>query len=103
MPEINYNEELDILVVEKEDYDDYSETLELDGFVLDLDKDLEFLGLEIIDVSQKIPLNKKELKDIQEAEVEFEKKDDYVRISVTFTLETGKSVISSQYPRTAIA
>jgi len=102
MPKIKYNKELDILVVEKNEYEDYSETLELDGFVLDLDRQLEFLGLEIIDVSQKIPLSKDELKDIQDVEVKFEKKEDYVRVSVIFALETGKSVISSQYPRTAI-
>lgn len=103
MTEVSYSEDLDILVVEKQDYDNYSETLELDGFVLDLDNQHEFLSLEIIDVSQKVPLSKKELNDIEEVEVKFEKKDDYIRISVTFNLEKGKSVISSQYPKTALA
>ena len=103
MTKIIYKEDLDILVVEKQDYENYSETLELDGFVLDLDNKQEFLSLEIMDVSQKVPLSKKELEDIEEVEVEFEKKEDYIRISVTFNLDEGKSVISSQYPKTALA
>ncbi|MFB6099706.1 MAG: hypothetical protein ABEK16_00400 [Candidatus Nanohalobium sp.] len=103
MPKVEYNRELDILIVEEDDYEDYGESQELGGFVLDLDSDSEFLGLEIIDASQKTPLTREELQDIQEAEVELEKQEDYIRINVTVTLNTGKSVISSQYPRTATA
>ena len=103
MLNIDYNREMDILVVEKEDYDDYSDSLELGGFVLDLDSGSEFLGLEIIDASQKTPLSREELENIREAEVEIEKQDEYLRINLTVVLDTGKSVISSQYPRTAMA
>ena len=103
MLDINYNTEIDILVVEKQDYDDYSDSLELGGFVLDLDSNSEFLGLEIIDVSQKTPLSREELENIREAEVEIEKQDEYLRINLTVVLDTGKSVIYSQYPRTATA
>lgn len=103
MPKINYNKEMDILVVEKEDYDDYSESLELGGFILDLNTKSEFLGLEIIDASQKTPLSREELENIRKAEVEIEKQDEYLRINLTVTLNTGKSVISSQYPRKATA
>lgn len=102
MLSINYNREIDILVVEKDSYDDYSDSMELGGFVLDLNSDFEFLGLEIIDASQKTPLSREELENIQEAEVEIEKQDEYLRINLTVVLDTGKSVISSQYPVTAM-
>jgi len=103
MLNINYNKEMNILVVEKQNYNDYSDSLELGGFVLDLDTDSKFLGLEIIDASQKTPLSREELENIREAEVEIEKQDEYLRINLTVVLDTGKSVISSQYPRTAMA
>lgn len=61
MVNVNYNNELDILVIEKDSYEDYTESVESNEFVLDLDSDSEFLGVEIIDASQKISLAKEEL------------------------------------------
>jgi len=103
MLKINYNREMDILVIEKENYSDYSDSKELGGYILDLDSNSEFLSLEIIDASQKTPLTRKKLGEIQEAEVEIKKQDEYVKIDLTLTLDNGKSIISSQYPRTAMA
>jgi uncharacterized protein YuzE len=62
MNRVEYNEELDILVVEEESYEDYEESQELGGYVLDLDSKDEFLGLEITDASQKTALSERNSK-----------------------------------------
>lgn len=96
---INYNKELDILVVEKEDYDNYSESKELGGYIIDLNNESELLGVEILDTSQKTPLTKKELEKIEDAELELEKEEKYLKVNITVYLEGNKNIISSQYPR----
>jgi len=50
---INYNQELDILVIEEEDYDDYEESVAINGFIIDLDSNSNFLGVEIMGASHK--------------------------------------------------
>lgn len=95
---INYKPDIDVLVIEQENFEDFKSNLELDGFVVDLDSDNEFLGLEIIDASQKTPLSKEELKKIDEVEVKFSMDDEVVRIEVVLEIEDSKSTISSQYP-----
>lgn len=61
MLNVNYNKELDILAIEKDSYEDYSKSVESNGIIVDLDSNSDFLGLEIIDVSQKTSLGKEEL------------------------------------------
>ncbi|MFB6213867.1 MAG: hypothetical protein ABEJ07_04880 [Candidatus Nanohaloarchaea archaeon] len=103
MTEVEYKSELDILVVEEEDYEDLERNVELDGFVLDLDSDGGFLGLEIVDVSQKVPLSREELERIEDAEVRFESGEDYIAVQIVLTIDSSKNVISSRYPAGAIA
>lgn len=103
MVEINYNKELDILTVEEQDYEEFERSLELGGFVLDLDQEDKFLGLEIIDASQKTPLDPSELERISDVEVNLEKNEDFIRIEIVLSIDSMKSVISSQYPVSASA
>lgn len=98
MMRIDYKPNIDVLVVEREDFEDFESNLELDGYVLDLDSEGEFLGLEIIDASQRTPLSKEELGSIENAEVEFTRTDDAVKVQLVLTIDSRKNVISSQYP-----
>lgn len=95
---IDYKPEIDVLVVEREDFEDFESNLELDGYVLDLDSEGEFLGLEIIDASQRTPLSKEELGSIEDAEVKFTRTEDAVKVQLVLTIDSRKNVISSQYP-----
>lgn len=95
---IDYKPEIDVLVVERENFEDFESNLELDGYVLDLDSKGEFLGLEIIDASQKTPLSKKELERIEDAEVKFTRSEEAVKVQLVLTIDSRKNIISSQYP-----
>jgi len=103
MIKIDYNKEMDILVVEEGDYDCFDRNIELGGFILDLDPESDFIGLEIIDASQKISLTKEELNKIDSAEVKYEKNDEVIRIELILEIDSTKNVISSQYPSSALA
>ena len=95
---VEYKPDIDILVVEREDFDDFDQNLELDGFIVDLDSEGEFLGLEIIDASQKTPLSKEELQNIQEVEVNFSVNEEVARVEIVLTIDSSRNVISSQFP-----
>ncbi|MBC5792730.1 MAG: DUF2283 domain-containing protein [Nanohaloarchaea archaeon] len=95
---IDYKPEIDVLVVEREDFDDFETNLELDGFILDLDSDGEFLGLEVVDASHKTPLSKEELENIDSAEIEFSRNKEVVKVELVLEIDSSKSVISSRYP-----
>lgn len=103
MVTIEYNEELDILLVQEEQYEDFAQSVELGGYVLDLNSEQEFLGLEIIDASQNTPLDGNDLNNINDADVNLVKTEDYIRIEVRFTVDNHQNMITSQYPTSAYA
>lgn len=98
--EANYNEDLDVLTVEKKRYEDFGRNIESGCFIVDLDSDDEFLGLEIVDISQKLSIDKTELEKIQDAEVKFEKDEEVLRIELVLWINDNKNIISSQHPLT---
>lgn len=103
MVKIDYNREMDILVVEDGDYDSFERNIELGGFIIDLDAEDDFIGLEIIDASQKISLTKEELDKIDGAEIKHERNDEVIHVELILEIDSTKNVISSQYPSSAIA
>ena len=103
-----YKKDLDILLVEKEEYRDFGRSIELGGMVLDMDKEDRFLGLEIIEASQKLGIERDELqnldgKNVPESDLEFEMDDEIIRIKITLEIGNQKNVISSQFSRKASA
>lgn len=108
MVKAEYKPGLDILMVEHEEEGKFGRNLELGGFVLDLDRDENFLGLEIIDVSQKIGLDRDELEKVNEIdpddlEVSLQKDGEAIIVRVKMTLGSTETVISSRYPESASA
>ena len=94
----NYNSDLDILTVEEEDYDGYSGSTELANFVIDFDESGDILGVEIIDASEALPLEKDELKDISQVSCSVERTEEYLKVSVEIYIDGSKNVVSSNFP-----
>jgi uncharacterized protein YuzE len=53
----DYNEELDIINIEYDDYEDYEYSHEAQGFVADLDSNGHIIGIEVVDASEKLDFN----------------------------------------------
>jgi uncharacterized protein YuzE len=94
----DYNPDLDILTVEEEDYDNYSSSAELASFVIDFDESGDVLGVEIIDASEALPLEKDELENISQVECSVERTDEFLKVSVEIYIDGSKNVVSSNYP-----
>lgn len=77
MTKFEYNRKEDILVFEHRKYDNYDRSIEVANFVVDLDKEGGFLGLEIINASKRLPMTKEELESIEKVETRiFEDEED---------------------------
>ncbi|MDY6778486.1 MAG: hypothetical protein SVU32_07495 [Candidatus Nanohaloarchaea archaeon] len=98
-----YKDDIDVLMIEEGDYDDFDRSLELGGFVLDLDSNDRFLGLEIIDATQKLALTADELSSIDDATISLDRHDDVLRVRVELIINGQRSTITSQYPQPATA
>lgn len=94
----NYNSELDILTVEKEEYENYSGSAEFANFVIDFNDDGEALGVEIIDASVATPLEKEDLENISEVECRVKRTDEFLEISLMIYIDGRKNVVSSNFP-----
>ncbi len=103
MIQAHYNDDIDVLVIEEEEYEDFDQSLELGGFVLDLDTDGDFLGLEIIDATQKLPLTAEDLDSIDEVNVTVDQDENLLRIQIELVIDGQRSTITSQYPQPATA
>lgn len=73
------------------------------GLVLDLDENDDFLGLEIIDALQNTTLDTDELNRIGDAEIKFERNEEFICVEIVITVDSVKNFISSQYPASAPA
>lgn len=94
----DYNSELDILTLEEDNYDDYSGSAELASFVIDFDESGEVLGVEIIDASEALPLEKDELENISSVECSVERTEEFLKVSVELYIDGSKNVVSSNFP-----
>lgn len=95
---IDYQPDIDVLTIEKEEFQDFETNLELGGFILDLDSSGNFLGIEIIDASQKTPLSREELERIDNVEVNFSRNEEVIKVELVLEIDSSRNIISSQYP-----
>lgn len=82
MTKFDYHKEDDIAVFRYGNYDDYERSIEVANFVVDLDGEGRFLGLEVINASRRLPLSKEELDNVRNVETEFFEDDDHKMISI---------------------
>lgn len=77
MTEFNYHQEDYIAVFKYGDYDKYDRSIEIANFVVDLDEEGDFLGLEVINASERLPLSKEELSSVRQVKTTvFDDEDD---------------------------
>lgn len=68
MTKFEYSRKEDIAVFEYGNYDNYDRSIEVANFILDIDEEGGFLGMEIINASKRLPLTKEELESIEKVE-----------------------------------
>jgi uncharacterized protein YuzE len=52
-----YHEQLDIINIQYDDYEDYEYSHEAQGFVADIDTNGHIIGIEVLDASEKLDFN----------------------------------------------
>ena len=101
MTRFEYHEEDDIAVFEYGDYDSYDRSVDVANFVVDLTEDGEFLGLEVIGASDRLPLTKQELSEVESIEIKIQ--EDEEAMMVTITLDRDGKKASLNLPVTEFA
>jgi len=100
MTHFEYHEKDDIAVFEHGDYDDYERSVDVANFVVDLSESGEFLGLEVIGASERLPLTKEQLSQIEEVEIMVQKDED--SMMATIVLKQGNEKTSLKLPVTGL-
>lgn len=85
MPDFEYNRKDDIAVFEYKSYDNYERSIDIANFIIDLDDQNNFLGLEVIGASERLPLSKEELSKIDSVEIEVKDEEESMIITVLMT------------------
>lgn len=99
MVDFDYNSELDILTVDLESRssEDYEESIPVGDYVIDVDDEGGFLGLEIINASQNLPFTVSELEGIEDVELEIVDRNEARTVSVKITYSDSKGKFSVGY------
>lgn len=100
MTRFEYHEKDDIAVFEYGDYEDYERSIDIANFVVDINSEGDFLGLEIIGASERLPLTKDELTEVEDMEIEV--RDDEESMMVTITLRRDEKETSLNLPMKGI-
>lgn len=96
MTEFKYHEKDDIAVIKHGDYDSYERSIDLANFVVDLSREGDFLGLEVIGASERLSLTSEELTEVEDVEVEVEKEEETMMVIII--LESGVEKTSINLP-----
>ena len=100
MTYFEYHEKDDLAVFEYGDYDRYERSVDVANFVVDLSESGEFLGLEVIGASERLPLNKEQLSEVEEVKIMVQKDED--SMMVTIVLEQNDEKTSLNLPVTGL-
>lgn len=94
MTHFEYHEKDDIAVFEYGDYDSYERSVDVANFVVDLSEDGEFLGLEVIGASERLPLNGEELSEVEDVEIMVEEDGDAMMVSIVLMRDGEKTSLN---------
>ncbi|MFB6208764.1 MAG: DUF2283 domain-containing protein [Candidatus Nanohaloarchaea archaeon] len=97
--EFKYNPELDIITIDKEGRspEEYEESLPMGDYIVDIDNEGNFLGLELLNASQNLPFNKEELEKIEKVELSLKERGDARTIGVDIEYSGSKGKFSLGY------
>lgn len=94
MTHFEYHEKDDIAVFEYGDYDSYERSVDVANFVVDLSESGEFLGLEVIGASERLPLTGEELSEVEDVEVMVEEEGDAMMVSIVLMRDGEKTSLN---------
>lgn len=94
MKHFEYHEKDDIAVFEYGDYDSYERSVDVANFVVDLSKSGEFLGLEVIGASERLPLTREELSEVEDVEIMVEEEGDAMTVSIVLMRNGEKTSLN---------
>jgi len=94
MTGFDYHEKDDIAVFEQGNYDNYEKSVDIANFVVELSEDEKFLGLEVIGASEKLPLTKEELSNIEDVEIKVESDEESKMVSIVLMHEGEKTSLN---------
>lgn len=100
MTHFEYHEKDDIAVFEYGDYDGYERSVDVANFVVDLSENGEFLGLEVIGASERLPLSKEQLSEVEDVEIMVQ--EDVGSMMVTIVLKQDNEKTSLNLPVTGL-
>ncbi len=94
MTRFEYHRKDDIAVFEHGSYDDYERSIDVANFVIDLDTEGNFIGLEVIGASDKLPLTEDELDEVEDIEIDVHSDEESTMISITMTKDEKKTSLN---------
>lgn len=94
MTMFEYHEKDDIAVFEYGDYSEYERSVDIANFVVDLDEDGNFLGLEVIGASERLPLTKDELTEVDDVEIEVRNDEGSMMVSIIMTQDNERTSLN---------
>ena len=99
MVEFNYDAEVDILVIDRESRapEEYEKSLPLGDYIVDLDQDGEFIGLELLNASKNLPFSKEELENIKDVKLDLKESDKATTIGLDLKYSDSRGKLSFGY------
>jgi len=94
MTNFEYHEKDDIAVFEYGDYEEYERSVDIANFVVDLSETGEFIGLEVIGASKKLPLTREELSEIEDVEIMIQEDEDATMVTIVLKKEGQKTSLN---------
>ena len=94
MTRFEYHEKDDIAVFEYGNYSDYQRSIDVANFVIDLSENGEFLGLDVIGASERLPLNRKQLSKVEDVEITVQEEEGNVMVTVVMKLGNEKTSLN---------
>lgn len=82
MKNFHYHKKDDIAVFECRDYDNYQRSIDIANFIVDLDEEGNFLGLEVLGASEQLPLTKDEIEEVEDIEFMVKSSEESMVVSV---------------------
>lgn len=99
MVDFNYDPKVDILTVDLEgrEPEEYEESLPIGDYIVDLDSEGNFLGLELLNASQNLPFTQEELQSIDEIDLELKERGEATTVAVDIEYSDSRGKFSFGY------